>query len=300
MNILVPTDFSPCANSAFTIACEIARLHNGRLHLYHCADLPDDWEDLSIEEQVKDNINKFYAIDAKKKLLALKLKAEEVKVDAVTYYTGGKYLKNIEEVLDQVQIDLLIMGSKGNRAKEENYLGSKTQKVLRKFRKNALVIKDNKPFNPKKVVFVTGLRYKEREGFRSYLDFISKYDVQELHVLTIDTLAWFSQPTHIAIEVLEEFKEIAYEYNCITHFYQDYSIQSGIRHFTEENNIDLIGISYFSRNPIKRILLGSNVEMLVNSTSLPLLCLNEKVVLPAKEVIGSTSEQKYSPFAIPL
>ena len=82
--------------------------------------------------------------------------------------------------------------------------------------------------------------------------------------MSVDTSAWFSQPTILMHAAIEDFKEIASEYDCKTHFYKDYSIDAGIRHFVEEHGIDLIGISNQSKNKIKRFFQGSNVEMLVN------------------------------------
>ena len=97
----------------------------------------------------------------------------------------------------------------------------------------------------------------------------------EVHILVVDLGNWFSQPDIIIRETLKDFEAIATNYNCTSHFYKDYSIQSGIRHFVKEFDIDFVGISYTSRNPIKRLFMGSNVEVLVNRSQLPVLCINE-------------------------
>lgn len=276
MNILLPTDFSACASYAFDIAIQVAQKTLGQLHLYHSADIPDDWEDLEPSEKSADTKNKYIAMEARQKLMDLKIKAEQHGVECRFHYTGGSFLKNIIEILEKVKIDLIVMGSHGVAGKEEWFIGSNTQKVVRKFRKNLLVVKQpNKDFVPQSAVFVTGLNTADQSAFKSFLDYADLFNIREVHVLSIDTSSWFTQPTIVMLEALKDFKKIAVGYNCTAHFYKDYSIQAGIRHFIEEHNIDLVGISYQERNPIKRIFLGSNVEMLINHTDHPLLCINE-------------------------
>lgn len=276
MNILVPTDFSKFAEYAFNAACKIASYTEGHLHLYHCADLPDDWEDLPIERKLEDKQNKNKALEVRHQLMALQDRATNIGLKSSIHFTGGKFLDNITEILEKVSIDLIVMGSHGVSGKEEWFLGSNSQKVIRKIRKNALIIKAPvETFKVNRVAFVSSLNLDDQEAFKTFLKFVTIFEPKEVHVLSIDTSSWFAQPPMVMLDALKDFKEIARTYKCKTHFYRDHSVQSGIRHFIEEHNINLVGISYRSRNPIKRIFLGSNVEMLVNHAEVPVLCIND-------------------------
>ena len=276
MNILLPTDFSKCASYAYDVACQVTKKTNGHLHIYHSADIPDDWEDLDIDSKVKDTKNKYVAIEVRDRLIDLKDQTKLLGIPCTTHYTGGEFLENIEEIFQKVDIDLVVMGSHGTSGKREWFIGSNTQKVIRKFRKNLLVVKrPSQSFHPTSAVFVTGLNIEDQKAFKSFLNYVNKLEIKDVHVLTIDTSSWFSQPAIVMKEALKDFEIIAKGQNCKAHFYKDYSIQSGIRHFIREFDIDLIGISYRERNPIKRIFLGSNVEMLINHTELPVLCIND-------------------------
>lgn len=276
MNILLPTDFSKCASYAYDIACQVAEKTNGHLHIYHSADIPDDWEDLDPESKVKDTKNKHVAIEVRDKLMALKDQSEKINIPCTIHYTGGAFLENIEEIFEKIGIDLVIMGSHGISGRGDWFIGSNTQKVVRKFRKNLLVVKEpSLSFEPQTAVFVTGLNKEDQEAFKSFLSFVDKLEIKNVHILSIDTSSWFTQPAIVMKEALKDFEKIAEGHNCKSHFYKDYSIQSGIRHFIRERNIDLIGISYRDRHPIKRIFLGSNVEMLINHADQPVLCIND-------------------------
>lgn len=276
MNILVPTDFSRYSKYALNIAAQIAQNKNASLHLYHSADVPDNWEHLPLEDKIKDQLNTFIVIDAKAKLSSQLSTIESIKIPKDSHYKGGEFIDNIQEAVSEIGIDLIVMGSKGASDRKGVFMGSNSQKVIRQVRKNTIVIKSPiKVFDPKKVVFVTSLSKKDQKGFKSFLNFLESYEPTEVHILVIDLSNWFLQPDIVIREALKDFEKIAKDYNCTSHFYKDYSIQSGIRHFVKEFKIDFVGISYSSRNPIKRLFMGSNVEVLVNRSNLPVLCINE-------------------------
>ena len=274
--ILVPTDFSKYAEYAFEAACQIALRMDGHLHLYHCADIPDHWEDLSIEDKLEDFHNKNEALATRQKLIELHDEAIRQNIQSSIHYTGGQFLNRVSDIVEEHDIDLIVMGSHGASGKEEWFIGSNSQKVIRKIKVNTLIVKNPlEHFSTEKAVFVSDLNENDQESFRSFLNFIQLFDTKEVHVLSIDTSAWFTQPALIVMDALEDFKKVASGYNCNVHFYKDYSVQSGIRHFIEDHKIDIVGISYRSRNPVKRIFMGSNVEMLVNHSDIPVLCIND-------------------------
>jgi hypothetical protein len=95
-----------------------------------------------------------------------------------------------------------------------------------------------------------------------------------VHILSIDTLGWFNQPGVVIKEAFKEFESLALGFKCKTHFYKDYSVDAGIRHFCKEKQIELVAISNHNRNPIKRFFQGSNVEMLVNHSEVPVLSID--------------------------
>ena len=274
--ILVPTDFSACADIAWETAIQLSKQLDAELHLFHAASLPDNWIDLPVEQGIKKTVNERIASVARDKLDERKALAEQKGINVLTHFSEGEFLKSIVEFVDQVSIDLVIMGSHGVSGKREWFIGSNTQKVVRKINKTVLVVKDRIPEdNFKNVVFVSGLNENEKEVFQSFIEFISAFDINRVHLLAVNLSGFFNQPTILMNEVLEDFKALAKGYECQTHFYPDYSIEAGIRHFTEDYNVDLIGISNKAKHPIKRIFLGSNVEMIVNHSKVPVLSLDD-------------------------
>ena len=272
-NILVPTDFSECADFALEAAINICKKENAHLHLFHASDIPEDFKDL--DDSVLEKISGEISLNAKEKLDVRQKLIVEEGLGCSVHYAKGDFIDGLKDVMDKHAVDLIVMGSFGKSGRREWLIGTNTQKVVRKYHKNVLVVKEAPGEDLfKKVVFVSGLSEEDKNVFRKFLDFIDPYEVEEVNILAINLSGWFNQPTILMKELLNDFKEMATGFNCKTHFYSDYSVEAGIRHFVEENDVSLIGISNKTRSPIKRIFLGSNVEMVVNNSRVPVLSLD--------------------------
>lgn len=275
MNILVPTDFSGCADYALEAAIQIARIKKASLILYHAPELPGSWETDAIEIKIKDQINQAKLLQIKSELNRRELLCKEAGIDCKKHIGTKKLLDQIGEVCDENDCELIVMGSHGLSGKNEWFIGSNTQKVLRKVNCNVLVIKNRlEELRIKRVLFASSLSPDDKDALIKFIDFMTPFKIEELHLIAINTSGFFSQPMILMEELLNDFAALVKGVKCTTHFYPDYSVESGIRHFSEKNPMDLVAISNHKSNPVKRIFLGSNVEMLVNHSSIPVLSLD--------------------------
>ncbi|MEZ4986035.1 MAG: universal stress protein [Saprospiraceae bacterium] len=278
MNILCPTDFSEVAGYALDAAIQLSTRLNATLHLFHCTGVPPQWE--TGEEESKE-------LEAYKENLWLQA-AEEIKkhskyarkkgVSVEEHITHGDFLAQLAIVAKENQSDLVVMGSTGASGKREWFMGSNTQKAIRRLHLPVLVIKqpiENTVFP--KAVFASGLLTEEQEVFTRFLQFSQLLGTQEVHILCIHTAGVFSPPRIVMQEALADFKALAADYDVSTHFYTDLSVEAGIRHFTEENTMNLIAISNHLRHPLKRIFNGNTVEMVVNHASIPVLSMDYEI-----------------------
>lgn len=263
--ILVPTDFSIYATYAINAAVKIAQLTNGSITLYHTI-VPSG--EGNMVAQLKDTENG---------LNQLKNEISDRGIECAYIIENGEFPKSALSHLQNDSYDLVIMGSHGQSGFNEMFIGSNTQKLLRKSNTSVMVVK--KPVESitfDSAVFITGLNIEDQQSLRQLLGMLDVLQVKKLHIMAIDTSSYFSQPTIIMQSALADFKKIAENYNVETHFYRDYSIESGVRHFSEEYNIDLIVVSNHKKHPIKRIFQGSNVEMIVGNSYSPVLALDHK------------------------
>jgi len=277
MRLLIPTDFSLFSEYALKMGINIAKTTGGEIHLLHCLDHLKALEKVQLEQDKQEELLVHVERWAQEKLELVQREVGNHGIACKTILRKGALLENLKEVVDKESYQTVIMGSHGASGKEEWFLGSQTTKAIRKLHTNVLVVKepvDTLDFS--EVVFVTGLNMSEQFSFKVFLDFIKPFNVKEIHILSVDTFRNYSQPSIIMRDALQDFKNLASGINVQTHFYPDYSIQAGIRHFTEEYKIDLIGMSNHVRHPLKRIFLGSNLEMLVNRSKVPVLSIDYK------------------------
>ncbi|NND35176.1 MAG: universal stress protein [Saprospiraceae bacterium] len=276
MMILVPTDFSPQAQIALDFACEIALQSEAELLLYHCVEnLPQGWTEWPDREKDKDPAQRKIMQEVGEKMQKISVKASNRGIRNQTLISTGDFFKSLSEVMEKHPIDLTIMGTHGISGKQEYFIGSNTQKVIRRVHGNILVVKEHvDKISFKKVLFASDLGQEEKQAFHAFLLFLRFFDTEEIHILTIDTPGFFSQPRVLVAELQKEFSQMAAGYDCTTHFIRNFTIEGGIRKFSEDLGVDLIGISNYQKHPIKRIFSGSNVEMLANHAATPVLSLD--------------------------
>ena len=271
MKILVPTDFSEFSEYAIDAAIYLAQLTKGEIYLLHSYDPPNiglkdmpsgsDYFQKVLNKKLE-NLNKVESSIANKNI--------SVRSDIFS----GKLIDNISYVNSFYEPDMILMGSHGVSGKEEWFLGSNAQRIVRKIENNILVLKQPlQPLKFMKACYVTNFDMSSKAAFIEFLNFIKVLEIKELDVLTIDTSSFFSQPTLLMKTLGKEFKEIAADFDVNVSFYQDYTVAAGVEHFSNSNDIDFIGISNKDKHPLKRIFQGSNVEMIVNHSDVPVLSI---------------------------
>ncbi|MFK7773126.1 MAG: universal stress protein [Saprospiraceae bacterium] len=274
-NILVPTDFSAYAEYAIDLGFAFAEFFDATLHLFACIDLPNDWEELSIEEKnrLPEKQQDFENANVLLEEWGERANREGIKLKMII--SGGQFIKELQNQVTENKIDFVIMGSHGISGKQEYFIGSNTQKAIRKLHVPIFVVKNPlKQYAFKNVVFASNFDANEKEPFLKFLNFIKWFTPETIHLLSINTSGWFSQPSLLMKEAMKDFKDLCEGYNCQTHFYRDLSVDVGVRHFAEEVDADLIVVSNQNRRPLKRIFSGSNVEALVNHCEMPVLSLD--------------------------
>lgn len=271
-SIFVPTDFSACAGYAVDAAMDFARRYGAKVHLYHCADLPWNWHTMSDSEKAAQPAELQKVANAT--TLLRKIEKDNPNIEITSVVSGGKLLENVSGYVKNYGIDLVVMGSHGASGKKEFFIGSNAQKVVRSVKAKVLVVKNKlKKLDFKKVVFVSSFNENEREPFIKFLAAVRSYG-PEIHLLAVNTNDFFGVPYIVQHEAMKYFMELASPLVCKKHIVRDFSVDSGARVFTEEVEADLIVISNHYRHPLKRMLVGSNVEALVNHAELPVLTID--------------------------
>jgi len=125
-HILVPTDFSDPSDRALTMALELARAFDAKVSLLHVWSIPNTgyaealaWPIDAMEAAAKRALDD--ALASTVKLYA--------KTDAVL--REGNEWRQVLAVVDDLGIDMVVMGTHGRRGLPRQVLGSVAEKVVR-------------------------------------------------------------------------------------------------------------------------------------------------------------------------
>jgi nucleotide-binding universal stress UspA family protein len=269
--ILVPTDFSPYANDAAKTAADIAKKTGAELVFLHVVSFPvyesgvlpyqdyqDVAENLFILKLVKQNFERLLASDFLKGLTV---------VEAISY--SGVF----EAITDNVEkhgIDLIVMGTHGVSGYiDEFFVGSNTDKVIRKSKVPVIAVKSYADTNFDKILFAGDFSDSIEKNFSFIKSFVELYDAEILllHVVTKGDF-YYTAPMLKRMEGFAKKHELK-KYSC--HVFNAESVQQGINDFAQMNKVKLISTITSGRRGLSRLLNGSVTEEVVHKVSLPVL-----------------------------
>jgi nucleotide-binding universal stress UspA family protein len=127
--ILHPTDFSPCSQDAFRIACSVARDHRARLIILHVASMPDlaykgygaPGSPLLAEEYL-----------AKVRQDLERLQPPDPQVTCEHRLEEGEPVEEILRVAAETGTSLIVMGTHGKSGLAHLLMGSIAEQIVRK------------------------------------------------------------------------------------------------------------------------------------------------------------------------
>ena len=133
-NILVPVDFSPHAEYAFTYATRFAERFGAKLALLYVVDdsfVTGGWSSEIYVSNVPELMENLIA-DADRRLATLKASAAALGLTAETAVIRGRPAHAIVEHAKNGGFDLIVMGTHGRTGVSHVVMGSVAERVLRK------------------------------------------------------------------------------------------------------------------------------------------------------------------------
>ena len=272
--ILVPTDFSECANNALRFAAFVTQKTGASLNLLHVLEVPSIGYQGSIESTV-DDVPYMMAL-----LKATKTKMK--KILSFPFMKGIKVVHNIEtgricghilKAVEKYKVDLIIMGTHGASGLQEVLIGSNAEKIVQNSHIPVLTIK-NKIESPKieKIVFATDFSEEAEYTFPEVEKLASLLNAK-IEIVKIITKSEF-ETTQKSQQTIKRFKNQFNHSNYLTSTYYDFNKQEGIKHVAKNVQADIIAIGTHGRHGLSNLFNNSIAESMVNHSPLPVLVIN--------------------------
>lgn len=275
LSILLPTDFSKNSMNAITYALEFFKYEKVQFYFMHAyRNEFYDHDDL-VSREVFDDVLEKVKTASQNNLDKLLEKANELAPNPrFTYHSisaNNTLVEEANEIADQHNIDLIVMGTKGKSNTSNIVFGSQTFQVLKYVDCPVLAIPSNYTnTQPKRILFPTDylIPYKRRElkllsvlarSYRSDIDLIYISTSQKLSLRQEDNQA-FIKDTLLVNKVnfsITNSKKIA----------------ETIKTHIKEKNIDMITMVNTQHSFLEDMLFPSTIDKVSLGLEIPLLAM---------------------------
>ena len=254
--ILIPVDFSKHSEYACVLAAKIAKKSNSEIHIIHMVELPSGIIDMGAGNNFSIPESMLYLKKVREKLFDIKDKYFADFEDIQHAIRFQNPFEGIRDYSKKIGADLIVMGSKGQTALEEIFIGSNTEKTVISMDIPVLITKkDNDNFKFKKLVFASTFEKDEVNAFEGFLSFIKNFK-SKIYLLKINTPQNFEN-TSDSKKKIEDFIKSYKLDNYSINIYNDKSVEEGILNFSKEKDIDLISLATHGRTGLSRFFNGS-------------------------------------------
>lgn len=272
--ILVPTDFSEIAGYALKYAANLASKFEAEIIALYMINREDAflsrkeamelYENIDYHKRINDSFKNFLDQDY---LNGIKVSSEIRRhVD----------FEKIGDLTDELDIDLIVIGSHGAQGFAGMLVGSNAEKVVRTSNAPVLVVKNKQSyFKLKKIIMACDFNTDMVDAFKKAKSFL-KNNSLDYEMVYINTPEDYMS-THMMEEdankffAAQEIQESEIEEKIV--FYNDFNVEAGIYNYAFKVNADLIVLLTHGRKGLARLVYSSYGEKMANHSEIPVLTI---------------------------
>lgn len=269
--ILVPVDFSKEAEYAAKVAASIAKRTDSEIILLHMLELPVNIIDPAEISSINTGPQAlFYMKQAHEKFDNFIQKPFFKGIKVVESIQFSMAFAGIIDESKKHKIDLIVMGSQGASGLQEMFIGSNTEKVVRRSSVPVLVVKSNGvEFDIKNIVFASDFKKESKKTFPKVMEFANLFDAK-FHFLYVNTIHNFNTTKAIEERMHNFIKDFDLK-DYKTVIYNDISIENGILSYSNDAQADLIALNTHGRSGLSQLFNGSIGAELTNHALKPVI-----------------------------
>lgn len=274
--ILIPTDFSDTANLALEHAVKMARLLDSEIILLHVVstfafrvNLPE------VDVDESQNTRLSGAIGAKLNRIAEEIRAN-AGVKITTIVTAGRIREEVVRIADEMDADIIILGTHGVSGLREFFMGSNAFRIVSEAGCPVLSVQDSgQSVGFHEIVVPIDNSFHSREKLGLAVKIARLYDAQ-LHICGLRSHDHEDEEINakfrMKMKQVEDFlKEKEVRYTTTTLFCTN--IAKATMDFAAEKNADLIVIMNEQEINTTGFFMGPYAQQVVNHSRIPVLSI---------------------------
>ena len=276
--ILIPTDLSSNASNAISYAFQLFRNSNVQFYVLHVnhpiIDMPTSSIEFMSPTTYPDLVSQKKMVEKQIFKVIEKLNSKDdnfnFEIENEIGFAGDVIVSKAQEL----NCDLIIMGTKGATGLSQFFIGSVTASVMRKSAVSVLVIPENFTFEKlEKIVFATDYEgISNKKTLQPLFELARMFDAKVMMFHAIEA----KEPIAAYIEELQVWKAEK-NFHQVRHTNSIAScenIPDGILDFAGENEADLIAIIPHTYNFFENLLHKSVSKQIAFESKTPILALH--------------------------
>lgn len=275
MNLLVPTDFSPCADHALSFAALLARRTNQGLalvHVYTPVDLANTALIDYVEREMEASKNE---INSKLKVISQKV-VQDNNIACSHTLRVGALTENILDEAREANCSMIVMGTEGASGLTKILFGSRTNQVIERSDYPVLAVPVQSPLVlPKKIVFATNFFDSDLDTLKQLLELVRPWH-PEIYLLHVSHDNMRSERDYIESFSLKVMSETNYKHVYYYVLPHD-SDERGIELFIKSVNAEMLVLSTRKRTFIERLFSASLTKRIAYHLQVPLLAYHTQL-----------------------
>lgn len=275
--VLVPTDFSTCANNAVNFAIQTAKYLPVKVILLHAF------------ERSESTYARYVGLDAEytgilladinEKMANLSNTIRDFEgVEIETLVTDLSLAESVKTICDERKIDLVVMGTHGATGLREKFWGSRTASLIDKTTVPLMVIPDDYQWKqPVKFLFATN-QFEEDSAILNYM-----FEMVSLYNGKLEIVSFTDEDSQTAVNELQsKLEEYGSKLKTIygndalttTHLHGD-EFDETLQEYIKKNNVDILAmITYHKEKNFFYRLFNSGITTKMSyHTETPLLVI---------------------------
>lgn len=271
MKILIPTDFSMLARKAAEYAVSLSANIDAEYILLHCDNVPRP--SYSFVNKL-DDILKDEALKTVNELADSVRQSTGINAKITCDFTFGDPIEVLEKYSEENDVDLIVMGTKGESVIQNKIFGSISSGVLEHVSCPTIFVPANAQTNkPKDIAFATDLTNidEEIEELIAFAQFFNA-TIHVVHVYPdlIDPSTFNEEATKLELIAKTSYPKITF--NAV----MDSDIIVGLDKFVASDNPDMIAMFTYKTGILEYLFNTSYTEEMALHSKTPLLIMRKK------------------------
>jgi nucleotide-binding universal stress UspA family protein len=264
--IIIPTDFTPAADTAAHYGAQLAQIINADILLLHLYVIPITINETPVlilsGEELKKNADA--ALERRKDELQKTYPQLPIRTESRL----GEVVDELTEVCKEVQPFAVVMSTNSYTTTELALFGSNTLSVIRRLAYPVITVQRGASFQPlKTIVLATDLQNVDKTPAVRIIEMVKLFTAS-LHVVHINNKKEAEETPDRLVKLLQEAAPI---YTSI----QDNNVRHGLETYIKQVAADLLIILPHEHTWIEKFFFKLHTKDLVNHSPIPVLCIPE-------------------------